>query len=622
MTMSGTNSKITSFTNCHLSTLPLNSGQALKATIKDYCPLEHLCVIVAHRKRFDSEFLKWLTVYCFLLFPMLTFSQSDKIAVNEISAPTKAPQFLKEKIYYGNDEAVVREKLEERFHCELQIKNKTGTSVSDHFTFTQLIKDIPVYGKFIKVNLDKNGFSLSLIYELSFSETKNKHLKQENKTWMEMNGELIPAYKKIKCEDQFCSEIIHNENEEIIFQKPLSISKNRSVTDTTISVKVFIPDPLTSANVNYGTPYSDQNNADVTELNAQLYPAATIGGISNDTFYLENSFVKITDHSLPTVTPPWSLLDQFLFNRGHANFEETNILYHITEMQLWIQSLGFTNLVSYKIHADAHGLNGADNSNFNPAASPPRLTFGDGGVDDGEDADVIIHEYCHAVSYSAAPGTTIGNERLAIEEGNSDYFAASYSKNIDPYNWQNVYSWDGHNEFWAGRFVQSIKTYPADISGNFYQDAEIWSSTLMQIWDDLGRFTTDQLLLQSMYSYTSNMTMPQAAALILEADTLLNSGANYSIICTHFASRGILNCPLSVTEPNGNLPVVINTNGLEIQFQKETTYGVEIFDVTGKLIASENGYSGSFIYQSETAGIFLAKIKYGETILSVKFIQS
>ncbi|MFZ5553894.1 MAG: T9SS type A sorting domain-containing protein [Bacteroidota bacterium] len=556
-----------------------------------------------------------------LMFSATTvFSQSFKSSLPDITTEEKTPPLLQEKVFYGTDAFIIEKKLEERFHCQLKQDYFIESPYALHYTFRQTVSEIPVYGKFIKINLDKAGNSVSLSVQLSCSPVAASV--QTGNVWIEKENKLIPGIKKIICYDQFCEDIVYGQNGEIISRIPLSLSKTKGrSTDTTISVTVFIPDPLTSANVNYGAPYSDQNNAEVTELNAQLFPSATTGSISNDTFYLENSFVKITDHSLPSVAPPWSMNSSFLFTRGNANFEETHILFHITRQQQWIQLLGFTNLVNYQIHADAHGLNGADNSNFNPASSPPRLTFGDGGVDDGEDADVILHEYAHAVSYSAAPGTTVGNERLAIEEGNADYFAASWSKSIDPYNWQNVYSWDGHNEFWAGRMVQSIKTYPADITGNFYQDAEIWSSTLMQIWDDIGRTNTDRILLQSLYSYTSNMTMPQAATLFIQADSLLNGGANYIAICTRFSDRGILNCPLEISEQNNDSPVILFNNGLEVIFPSSTLSEIMIYDITGKLVLQKKYNSDKLIIQLPETGVYIAKVLFEGKVLHTKFVQ-
>jgi len=201
-----------------------------------------------------------------------------------------------------------------------------------------------------------------------------------------------------------------------------------------------------------------------------------------------------------------------------------------------MQSLGFTNLVDYQIGVDAHALNGDDQSIF----SSNSLLFGEGGVDDAEDADVIIHEYGHAILSSAAPGTWSGFERQSLEEGLGDYLATSYSRDINPFNWQNMFSWDGHNPFWNGRNTASTKLYPTDLGFDMHLASEIWSSALMQIWGDIGRTTTDQILLQSLYSYAAGMTMVDAAYLFLQADSLLNGGVNYCVIYQRFEDRGFL----------------------------------------------------------------------------------
>ena len=74
-----------------------------------------------------------------------------------------------------------------------------------------------------------------------------------------------------------------------------------------------------------------------------------------------------------------------------------------------------------------------------------RLSFGQGGVDDGEDADVIIHELSHGLhQWLTRDGVS---QREGIAEGFGDYVAVSYSrtrnkwKYTDPqYNW--VFGWD------------------------------------------------------------------------------------------------------------------------------------------------------------------------------------
>ena len=65
--------------------------------------------------------------------------------------------------------------------------------------------------------------------------------------------------------------------------------------------------------------------------------------------------------------------------------------------------------------ADSHGTM-ADNSYF---ANPSSLYLGTGGVDDAEDADVIVHEYTHFLSWNAnqSNGSNATLERQAIDEG-------------------------------------------------------------------------------------------------------------------------------------------------------------------------------------------------------------
>ena len=104
------------------------------------------------------------------------------------------------------------------------------------------------------------------------------------------------------------------------------------------------------------------------------------------------------------------------------------------------------------VQYDPHGESGDDNSSY--SSSSGRLTFGQGGVDDAEDADVVIHELGHGIHDWVTNGGLSQQEGL-LSEGTGDYLAAAYSRDFNqwlvgcaiPLGLQ----LGRHNEFWGGR---------------------------------------------------------------------------------------------------------------------------------------------------------------------------
>ena len=174
-------------------------------------------------------------------------------------------------------------------------------------------------------------------------------------------------------------------------------------------------------------------------------------------YKLENQFVVISEFSAPNVPPVASSSPDFDFTRAQTGFEDVNTLYHITEFSKYVQSVGFDSLVREPVYADAHALNGNDQSMFSPGFNGLQLFFGEGGVNDAEDADVIVHEFGHSLSFSASPGSNSGDERQLVDEGIGDYVATSYSRAIDTFRWADMFTWDGHNEYWNGRTATTDK---------------------------------------------------------------------------------------------------------------------------------------------------------------------
>lgn len=391
---------------------------------------------------------------------------------------------------------------------------------------------------------------------------------------------------------------------------------------------------------------------DFPELLAEQQWQSTNGNYTAGKFRLTNNYFEITDFSLPFIAPAESFNDTFSFKRSEFGFENYNAFFHLNNYRNYIENLGFNSLFRWKIFVDTHGNNGADNSfyvhvpifdtiSINPlvidTVSLNRLVFGNGGVDDAEDADVVVHEYGHALSFMAAPFSNFGAQRRALDEGYGDYLAASYSRNFSDHQWENVFTWDGHNEFWAGRKADLNRNFEeVDTSKSIYFNGEIWSSMLMELWGILGRETTDKLAIQTMYFNMPNGTFANAAQNLLLSDSLLFGFSNrceiYNVLfnrkfVVQFCVGGqLLNTQgLFVLNSQGFLDNSSNTT-IIIGDKNLTTFDAYMTDISGKKVWElKSSSEKSFEVSSANlpSGVYIIRVntnnkKYETKLLKVK----
>jgi hypothetical protein len=443
------------------------------------------------------------------------------------------------------------------FSC-LAIRNSPG---GRHFQFQQTLDGLPVHGSGVLVTFDHSGKCMHIagpIYPIPHSDRLHTptdldfgamferqidpadSLVYWEKCWFFQNEVTVPAYKlQILKPESFWELVLSDPGQDTLLLTRLDVFHHHLGPDTTGNAWIFDPDPLTTAGTTYGGNFTDNFDSDHPDLNAQRHPVTLQGlGWNGTHFLLSGPHIQMADFESPNVAPPLSTDGNFQFTRSQQGFEDVMVYHHIDSFQRYVQGLGFNNLLNAPVPADAHGLNGQDNSHFVPVGANGRLAFGEGGVDDAEDADVILHEYSHALSYAALRGANTGTERNGLDEGLGDYFAASYSKSKSYNLWKNTYTWDGHNEFWGGRNASTPQTYPPP-TPNIYTYGEIWASTLMEVYETVGRQVCDRVLLQAMYTFAPNIGLEEAAQLVLDADTLLYGGSHSDAFRLAFCRRGI-----------------------------------------------------------------------------------
>ena len=332
-------------------------------------------------------------------------------------------------------------------------------------------------------------------------------------------------------------------------------AKQRETPAVTATVdgtgKVFDPDPRTVLN---NVAVTDSSSAGTF---TPAYSTATLRDITESagTYSLSGPWVTISDFESPNTAPSTTGDGNWTAVRGNNAFNDAMTYYHIDENQRYIQSLGFigtTGILERQIEADSDGLGGDDNSHY--LIGQDRIAFGHGGVDDNEDADVILHEYGHAIQHDIAASWS-GGDTGAIGEGFGDYWAGSYSYSTPngatfyP-NW--IYTWDGHNTFWNGRVMNITgqydpsETYAAHATVNGVLGDELWSTPLFASLKELmagghTRESVDTVVLESHFGIGPGATMPDMAqSTVAAADALFPTGIHASVFFSRFASNNIV----------------------------------------------------------------------------------
>ncbi len=389
--------------------------------------------------------------------------------------------------------------------------------------------------------------------------------------------------------------------------------ERRFKQDTLLNISIFNPDPLTTANQFYGGNFIDNNDANNTALAAQQQMAVVKGSLQNGVFSLENNVAELVDDYAPSVAPVTQTNPDFIFDRSQYGFEDVSTLYHLTEYGEYIQALGY-NLPGFKVNADAHGYV-VDQSSYSGRFQ--ELRFGDGGVDDAEDADVIVHEFFHAVVDGASNSSGGSLEKRTLEEALCDFVAHSYSKDASPHQVDRIFNWDGHNEFWPGRSAVSQKNYTQISFNGIYEHTDLMVSCLRELESDIGRSATNSLILESIYSLTPSETYQQFAYKMLRNDSLLYNGDHVHNIHRAFKRRQVLPMEIGLGEKTNPAQIqVYNSLGfsrgeaLTITAAQDLQ-SLELLSIGGKRVLFKkvhNQNKSSITGQGLRSGLYLLKI--------------
>lgn len=283
-------------------------------------------------------------------------------------------------------------------------------------------------------------------------------------------------------------------------------------------------------------PTLRDNGDAASAVPVSAYRVVTLQGLTGSGF-LEGTYAASSKTKKQAFDPS----NSFIFDRSNDGFSETMGYYYLDYAERYIQSLGFANINNRQQVFSVNRLK-IDNSFYAP--NTQEISYGLGGVDDAEDAEVILHEYGHSIQDNQVPGFGTTLESGAMGEGFGDYWAGSVGAQFSGgFQDECIADWDSTSYSNTNppclRRLDGTKHYPEDVDGEVHDDGEIWSAALWQIRGSLGSTRADTLILSSQFLLAKDSTFNQASnALVTAANSLGFKSHDLNVVRTILRARG------------------------------------------------------------------------------------
>jgi len=307
---------------------------------------------------------------------------------------------------------------------------------------------------------------------------------------------------------------------------------------------VFLPNPVQDLGIETLT---DQKDADYAAL-APAYHRVTLTALDGSGT-LTGAYARVKSSTGSAATAVAGAFPAY--HRDADQFEQVMGYHWVTTAQTYLQHLGFgsslrpVNQRQIAVRIDQFG---GDNSFFKPNKAD--ITLGKGGVDDAEDAEVIVHEYGHSVQDGQVPGFGTNLESGAIGEAFGDYLAvvvtswAAGPPTAAEVSEACVADWDSVAYTSASphclRRLDGTKHYPQDVVGEVHADGEIWSRALWDIRGALGDTRASTLIVEAQFDFAPDTSFHAAAVATVNAAQRLYGSSAAQAVTRAFRARGIL----------------------------------------------------------------------------------
>lgn len=323
------------------------------------------------------------------------------------------------------------------------------------------------------------------------------------------------------------------------------------------SACLFIPDPI------YGL---DGERPRPRDANRALEGRALEG--LDDPSHLVGPYVD-TEVADATVDAPVEQDGTWAAGRARPGIEHAMAYYWIDYSHRELERLGFGEVRSAPTPVEAVDPDQVDNAQWD--GTEIRLGVGSDGINEGEDASGIIHEYGHAVLDEQVPELFGAPDGGAYHEGFGDLLAWLVTLDDRVGDQACLFPWTEEGQ--CLRRLDSDLVYPDDLQYESHADGMIYTGA---IWDVLEALldedgidiedcpgtdqcddARDRVLTTLMTSHgylTGNVTLPDIAAAYVEANEAAFGGEDEDLITEAFAAHGLEGGGAGGMDPTGELP--------------------------------------------------------------------
>ena len=323
------------------------------------------------------------------------------------------------------------------------------------------------------------------------------------------------------------------------------------------SACLFVPDPI----------YANGGDApDVAEANATL-EGRPLEGLVDESGELVGDHVDTV--SLNTGDYPVETDGTWAAGRARPGLEHAMAYYWIDTAHRDLERLGFGAVWDEPIPVEAVDADTVDNAFWDGEAV--HMGVGSDGINEGEDASGIVHEYGHAVLGEMAPVLWNSAEGGAYHEGFGDMLAYYVTLAGRTGDQGCLFPWTESGE--CLRRLDTDLVYPDDLVNEVHADGMIYTGAIWDVFEGLlaedgvdiedcpgtdeCQDTADRVMATLLTSHgylVEGTTLPDIAAAFISANEAVAGGDDAELITSAFEAHGLVGGGGGTMDPNGDLP--------------------------------------------------------------------